>query len=1033
MSASSHGMIAWMARNGVTANLLMIVLVLGGFYASTQIKKEVFPEFSLDMVTVSVTYSGASPADVEQGIVLPIEEALEGVVGIAEINSTASEGSGSVVAELQEDADASSVLQDIQQVVSRIQTFPDDAEQPQVELAKRIREVLDILIYGQTSEWQLRELAETVRDQLLATPGITQVELQGARDYRIYIDVSSAQLQAFGMSLPDLSARVAAAARDVSGGSVDSSSGEILVRVSERRDWAREFAVLPVITTAQGAVVTLGEIATVTEGFDDTQENWALFDGQRAIGIEVYRIGDQTPTSVSDAVHDALAPIQATLPDGVSVMVLDDDADIYRQRLALLLKNAFLGLILVFVLLALFLEFKLAFWVTMGIPISFLGALLFMPGLDVSINMISMFAFIISLGIVVDDAVVAGENIYEYRQQGMSFLDAAIQGARDIAVPITFSVLTNIVAFLPLLFVPGFLGKVWGVIPLVVCTVFAISLIEALFVLPAHLAHSKPLARESRVRRWQQDFSNGFSAWVERVYQPLVERAVEHRYLTLSIGLGALMVVLAYALSGRMGFELMPSVEGDRAEATVVMPDGTTPERVAAAEQVIREAAQRVIDAHGGDTLAYGIYTRVQPTQVRAQVYLTEPDVRPISTAQFASLWREQTPGMPDAQYVRYASTGRGPGGGPGLSLELSHRDESMLEQASARLGDALREFPQVADVDDGVRPGKGQYNVRITEAGKSLGLTAQDVGRQIRASFYGSEVVRQLRGRSEVRVLVRLPQEERNSESAVSELLIQTPDGAFVPLNLVATLERDQADGTIVRRNGRRSLDVSANVEPSSEAPQVLAAVQADTLPQLMADYPGLNFGLSGRQQEMQESLDALGKGFLIALALIYILLAIPFSSYVQPVLVMLAIPFGIFGAVLGHLMMGYSMSLISIMGVIALSGVVVNDSLVMVHYANQRCAAGDSPKLAIVKSGARRFRPIMLTTLSTFGGLAPMIFETSRQARFMIPMAISVGYGILFATAITLILVPCLYMVIEDLRDAARGLMARVLPSAS
>ncbi|WP_083561942.1 efflux RND transporter permease subunit [Oceanococcus atlanticus] len=1027
MSSPTHGMIAWMARNGVTANLLMIVMVFGGFYASTQIKKEVFPEFTLDFVTVSASYPGASPEDVEQGIVLPIEEALEGVVGIKEINATASEGSGSVVAELQEDANASEVLQDIQQVVSRIQTFPADAEQPQVELAKRVRDVLDILIYGQTSEWQLRELAETVRDQLLASPGITQVELQGARDYRIHVDVSSAQLQAFGLSLPALSQRVAAAAQDASGGSVDSSSGEILVRVNERRDWAREFAALPVITAADGAVVTLGEIAAVTEGFDDTQENWAMFDGQRAIGIEVFRIGDQTPTSVSDAVHDALAPIQASLPDGVSVVVLDDDADIYRQRLALLLKNAFLGLILVFTLLALFLEFKLAFWVTMGIPISFLGALLFMPGMAVSINMISMFAFIISLGIVVDDAVVAGENIYEYRQRGLSFLEAAIQGARDIAVPITFSVLTNIVAFLPLLFVPGFMGKVWGVIPLVVCTVFAISLIEALFVLPAHLAHSKPLARESRMRGWQQSFSSGFSAWVERIYQPLVERAVSHRYLTLSIGLGALMIVMSYAMSGRMGFEMMPSVEGDRAEATVVLPEGTPPERVIAAEQALRAAAQEVIDGNGGDRLSHGIYTRVQPSQVRAQVYLTEPGVRPISTAEFARQWREATPGLPDARYIRYASTGRGPGGGPGLSLELTHRDKAILDEASARFGNALREFPQVSDVDDGVRPGKDQFNVRLSDAGRSLGLTAQDVGQQIRAAFYGNEVVRQLRGRSEVRVLVRLPESERNSESAVGDLLIRTPAGTYVPLNLVADLERDQAEGRIVRRNGRRSMEVSANVEPDSEAPQVLAAVQAQTVPQLITDYPGLNIGLSGRQQDMQESLDALGTGFLIALALIYVLLAIPFSSYLQPVLVMLAIPFGIFGAIIGHWMMGYSMSLISIMGVIALSGVVVNDSLVMVHYANQRCAAGDTPFEAIVKSGARRFRPILLTTLSTFGGLAPMIFETSRQARFMIPMAISVGYGILFATAITLILVPCLYMVIEDLRAAGRRVAQR------
>ncbi len=1031
MSAVTTGMIAWMARNGVTANLLMIVMVLGGLYASTQIKKEVFPEFTLDMVTVSVAYPGASPEDVEQGIVLAIEEALQGVVGIKEINATASEGGASVVAELQEDANASDVFQDIQQVVSRIRTFPAATEQPRVELVKRVRDVLDILIYGQTSEWQLRELAETVRDQLLASPGITQVELQGARDYRIHVDISSAQLQAYGLSLPELSQRVAAAAVDASGGRVDTRSGEILVRVNERRDWAREFAVLPVITTADGAVVNLGEIAKVSEGFDDTQDNWALFDGQRAIGIEVFRIGAQTPTSVSDAVHEALAPIQATLPDGVNVVVLDDDADIYRQRLSLLLKNAFLGLILVFTLLALFLEFKLAFWVTMGIPISFLGALLFLPGMGVSINMISMFAFIISLGIVVDDAVVAGENIYEYRQRGLSFLDAAIQGARDIAVPVTFSVLTNIVAFLPLLFVPGFMGKIWGVIPIVVCTVFAISLIEALFILPAHLAHSKPLARQSRLRRWQQNISGGFSAWVERVYQPLVERAVRHRYTTLSLGLGALMIVMAYPLSGRMGFDMMPSVEGDRAQATVMLPAGTPPERVAAAEQAIREAAQAVIDNNGGEALAYGIYTRVQPNRVNAQVYLTEPGRRPISTSDFAAKWRQAMPGLPDAQFVRFESSGRGPGGGPALSLELSHRDVRVLEQASAALGRALQEFPQVSDVDDAVRPGKDQFNIQLTGAGRSLGLTAQDVAQQIRAAFYGNEVLRQQRGRSEVRVLVRLPEAERNSETAIGGLLVRTPAGKYVPLNLVAELERGQADDTIRRRNGRRTVEVSANVEPSSEAPQVVAAVQTEIIPQLMNDYPGLGFGLYGRQQHMQESLDALGSGFLIAMAIIYILLAIPFASYLQPILVMIAIPFGIFGAVLGHLMMGYSMSLISVMGVIALSGVVVNDSLVMVHYANQRCAAGDRPIDAIVKSGARRFRPILLTTLSTFGGLAPMIFETSRQARFMIPMAISVGYGILFATAITLILVPCLYMVIEDLRDLGRRLLQRLVPT--
>lgn len=1013
------GAIAYMTRNPVTANLLMLVLVIGGFYASSQIKKEVFPEFDLDMVSVSVSYPGASPEDVEQGIVLAVEEALQGIDGIKEITASAGEGSASIAAELREDANASDVFQDIQQAVSRITTFPVDAEQAQVSLAKRVRDVLDILVFGDTSEWQLRELAETVRDQLLASPGVTQVELDGARDYRIHIDVSSAQLQAFGLSLPELSAQIAAAAIDASGGSVETRSGDILLRVSERRDWAREFAQIPVISSAGGAVVTLGEVAQVQEGFDETSDGWAQFNGQRAIGIEVFRIGDETPVGVSDAVHAALDPIRASLPDGVDMVVLDNDADIYKARLQLLLKNAFLGLLLVFALMTLFLEFKLAFWVVMGIPISFLGALLFMPATDISINIISMFAFIISLGIVVDDAVVAGENIYEYRQRGLSFLDAAIQGGRDIAVPITFSVLTNIVAFLPLAFVPGFLGKLWGVIPVVVGIVFTISLFEALFILPAHLAHTRPLARESRLRQWQQAFSRGFSAWVVRVYQPLVLRAVHHRYLTISIGVGLLMIVLSYAMSGRMGFDLMPQVEGDTADATIALPSGTPPDRLAAAEARIREAAQQVVEGNGGEALSYGVYTSVRPGQIRARVYLTEPEIRPISTAEFVEQWREATGSLADARYIRFASTGRGPGGGANLSLELSHREVSLLNKASSALALALEEFPSVSDIDAGFDRGKTQFNIRMTDAGRSLGLTAQDLATQIRAAFYGREVLRQQRGRSEVRVLVRLPEDERSSESAIDEMLVRTPAGTYVPLNLVASLERGKAYDTISRRNGRRTTQVSANVNPSDAAGQIVAAVQNEIVPQLMLDYPGLSLGLEGRQQDMQESLAALGGGFLVAMAIIYVLLAIPFASYLQPLLVMAAIPFGIFGAILGHLMMGYSMSVISMMGVIALSGVVVNDSLVMVHYANRCRAAGESAMDAIVHSGARRFRPILLTTLSTFGGLAPMIFETSRQARFMIPMAISLGYGILFATAITLILVPCLYMVIEDLRD--------------
>lgn len=1019
MSRTRRGPIAWMTRNGVTANLLMIVLLVGGFFSSLQIKKEVFPEFSLDLVSVTVGYPGASPEDVEQGIVLVVEEALQGIDGIEEITSTANEGSARIRAELTTDADPNTVFQDIQQAVSRINTFPEDAEQPNIALAKRVRSVLTLLLYGSTSELVLKQLAETVRDQLLAAPGVTQVELQGARDYRIHIDISTARLQAHGLTLRQVADRLGNSAIDSSGGSLETRGGEILVRVAERRDWAREFAALPIITAADGTVVRLGEIATVREGFDETQDIGASFNGLPAIGLQVFRIGDQTPTGVSEAARAALEGIRGTLPEGVNAAVLNDQSEIYQQRLQLLMKNAFIGLILVFALMALFLEFKLAFWVTMGIPISFLGAMLFLPAMDASINMVSMFAFIVSLGIVVDDAVVVGENIYEYRQRGMSFMEAAIEGARDVAVPVTFSILTNVVAFSPLLFVPGFLGKIWGVIPLVVCTVFIISLVESLIILPAHLAHSKPLKKGSRLREWQQRFSAGFSEWVINRYQPVVERAVAHRYLSVAIGVAALMVVIAYAASGRMGFELMPSVEADLAEATAELPVGTPTDRIWAVADELRKSAEAVIEANGGEDLATGIYTRITENQIRLQVFLTDAAVRPISTSTVTNLWRKQTPPIADLQFVRFASDSGGPGGGPALTIELSHRDVAVLDRASAALAEVLEEFPNVSDVDDGFQRGKTQFNVTLRDAGRSLGLSARDIAAQVRAAFFGAEVLRQQRGRNEVRVLVRLPKSERAQSGDVNSLLIRTPAGTYVPLSTVAEVDIGHAYDTISRRDGRRTVQVSGNVSPRSAANQIVATVEAENLPRLQADFAGLSYSLEGRQAAMIDAVRALGLGFLLAMGVIYLLLAIPFASYVQPAIVMFAIPFGVFGAIIGHLLMGYPLSIISMMGVIALSGIVVNDSLVMVHYANQRRSAGDTPFEAIVHSGARRFRPIMLTTLSTFGGLAPMIFETSRQARFMIPMAISVGYGILFATAVTLVLVPCLYMIVEDIRD--------------
>ncbi len=1030
-----RGPIAWMVHNRVTPNLLMLFLVLGGLFMTSRIKQEVFPEYDLDRVTVSVSYPGASPEEVEQGIILAVEEAIRGIDGVKELQATAAEGNGRVNAELLEGIDQQRVYQDIKQEIDRITTFPDDAEEPQVTLATRRREVLNLQFYGDVSETALRETVEQVRDRLLQTPEITQVELDGARDYEVLVYVSRENLRAFSLTLADVAARISASSIELPGGTVETSGGDILLRVKDRRDWGREFAGIPIITTADGSVVTLGDIASVKEGFEDADRQ-AFFNGKRSMGMEIYRIGDQTPIGVSDAVRKTMVGIEADLPDAIDWTINNDRSDIYRQRLELLLKNAFIGLTLVLIVLSLFLEFKLAFWVTMGIPISFLGGLLFLPVMGVSINMISLFAFIVALGIVVDDAIIAGENIYEYRQKGMNFAQAAIAGARDVSSPIAFSILTNVVAFLPLYFIPGTIGKVWQVIPLVVITVFLISWVECLVILPAHLAHtkSKPTSRlTARLHEWQQGFSRLVLRFIDKVYGPALDFCLRWRALTVAVGLATLLLIGSYALSGRIGMILMPRVEADLALVTAVLPVGSAADKAVALQKQLVDAMKEVAAENGGDRLLEGILSQIDENQVVVRAYLTKPGVRPMNTAQVAGLWREKTGTPIGLDSLRFESDRGGPGSGAALTVELSHRDIAILDQASAALAERLDEFANIKDVDDGYTPGKQQFDFRIKPEGQSLGLTAREVARQVRNAFSGAAALKQQRGRNEVTVRVRLPETQRASEYDVEQLMIRTPAGTFVPLVDIAEMERGRAYTTITRRDARRTVTVSANVEPIGETGPILATLNSTILPQLARDYPGLSYGYEGRQADFKESLQSLIGGFALAMLGIYFLLAIPFKSYTQPLIVMVAIPFGMIGAVLGHLFMGYNLSLMSMMGIVALSGVVVNDSLILIDYANRRRSGeGEPPLTAIHSAGKRRFRPIILTTLTTFGGLAPMIFETSRQARFMIPMALSLGFGILFSTVVTLVLVPCLYMIIEDGKTRLGGLLGKSAPPA-
>ncbi len=1030
------GPIAFMARNPVAANLAMVFLILGGLFAVNFITQELFPDVTPDIVTVSVPYPGASPEEVEQGIVLAVEEAVMGLDNVKEITSSASQGVGTVRVEMFSGGNLDKMLQDVKSQVDRITTFPVDAEDPIISIASRRRQVIDMVVYGDIPMESLREITEQVRDRLLQHPRISQTDLTGARNFEIAVEVPFENLRRYNLTMTDVARRLNAASIEMPGGGLDTPSGEILVRMNERRQLGREFALTPIITGPDGTEVLLEDIAVIRDSFVEGGVT-PRYNDLPALRVNVYRIGDETPIQVSNAVYELLPELRSMLPPGVDIDIRNDRAENYRDRVNLLLKNGTIGLILVLIILGVFLELRLAFWVMMGIPISFMGTLLLMPFFDASLNMISLFAFIIALGIVVDDAIVVGENIYYHHQRGNKLQRAAIIGAREMSMPVTFSILTNIVAFMPMFFVPGVAGRVFSNIPLVVILAFSLSLLESLFILPAHLGHHKARKRyglSKKIYNGQQFIGIRFAKWIHNSYQPWLNKVLKHRYVALSVALSVLILAFAYAASGRMGFSMFPRVESDFARGFVSLPFGSPESKTEDVMNTLFLGAQQVIEECDCPELVVGIYASQGWEGVNTAVvwvYLAEPSIRDsiMSTNEFVQRWRETVGRIPEAEQVRFESDFGGPGAGRALSVELSHRDVAVLQAASAGLAQELENFPIVSDIVEGYAPGKRQVDFTLKPEAKSLGLTAMDIARQMRSAFYGAEVSRQQRGRHEIRTVVRLPRNERDSEYFLEEFLVRTPNGRDVPLREVADYSYGRAYTSIERRDGRRIVQVMADVTPRDEANQVVNALLSEQLPELEARYPGLTWSLAGQQADIQDSMISLYQGFGLALLAIYALLAIPFKSYVQPLIVMMGIPFGIIGAVIGHIIMGYGLSVISMMGIIALSGVVVNDSLVLINHANRlREKYPDmTARFAATKAAVQRFRPIILTTLTTFFGLTPMMFERSRQARFLIPMAISLGWGILFATMITLILVPCLYLAVEDvakvLKDTKRA----------
>ena len=1031
------GPVAWMTQNSVAANLLMMMLLIGGAMMISNLKQEVFPEVELDTVSVTIAYPGASPAEVEQGTILAIEEAVRDVEGIKEITSTANEGSGMVYAELILGTDPDEALNDIKSSVDRITSFPGDSERPVISLLDNKRAVVSIIVAGDYDEGTIKGLSERVREDLLARDDITVVEVTGLRDPEISVEIPQEKLRLYNLTLDQVATSISQASVELPGGGIKTSSGEVLLRTTERREVGSEFDDIIVLSQPDGTNVTIDDLGEVKDTFQEVDQ-FLKYRGKPAAQVTVYRVGKQTPIEISNAVKDYLENNRQNFPEGVELAMWDDRSEIYRDRISLLLRNAFQGLILVLIVLGLFLEIRLAFWVTLGIPISFLGAILFMPMMDVSLNMISLFAFILTLGIVVDDAIVVGEAVFKHRKDGMGPLEAAIAGAKEVAVPVIFSVLTTVIAFSPLLFVPGTRGKFFKVIPLVVIPILLLSLVESLLILPSHLSHHTPPSKKGllgMINSAQQWFSDKVEAGIENYYQPLVKASIHQRYLTISIGVACLILTVGAIGGGLVKFTFFPKIEGDVVTANIELPFGTS---AAKTEEVLDRVVAGLdetfeksggFDAIGRGTLAeLGAIGRNGSSNpgipssgshvASVRVFLKPMDERNIGTAEFAKVWRDIVGEVPGVESMTFEYN-TGPGGGKPVDVEISHPDMEVLQAAATDVAEKLTDYQGVMDINDGFALGKEQLDFQLKPAARSLGLTEFGLARQLRSAFYGAEAVRQQRGRDEIRVFVRRPLSERQSEFAIETLLIRTPQGGEIPLAEAAEIKRGRAYTSIIRQNGRRLVHVTADIDTKvTTANDVIPNLREEVLPKIKANYPGLSFSFGGESRDQAESMGALGSGLAFALLVMFGLMAIPFRSYVQPLIVMSAIPFGVVGAVLGHVLMDYSISLISVMGIVALSGVVVNDSLVLVDAVNQYRRTGMDLFEAIVTGGVRRFRPILLTTLTTFFGLMPMMLETSTQARFLIPMAISLGFGILFVTVITLILVPVLYMIVEDIR---------------
>jgi multidrug efflux pump subunit AcrB len=1019
------GIIAWFALNPVAANLLMIFIFLVGGTSAMNIQRTVNPKIETNIITINMAYPGAAPEEIEQGIILKIEESLKDIESITKVESTANESAGSLTITVHEDFDVLAVMDEVKSAVDSVSSFPEQSEKAVIKQLRLRDHAINVQVYGNMDEAGLKAFAEEVKTELLQDPDISYAEIFGSRNYEIAIEVTEMTLRKYKLTLDQVAQAIRQSSVDLPGGSVKTENGEIMLRTKGQAYQQHDFEKVVLISYPDGTRLTLGDIATIDDGFVETQ-GFAMFDGKFSMSITVYTVGDQDAITVSRAGKKYVAQKQKELPPGVYIDYWADITYYLEGRLDMMLKNLALGALLVFLVLAFFLEIKLAFWVMAGLPVCFLGTFILMPleAIDTSLNMISLFGFILILGIVVDDAIIIGESAYSATEEKGHSVDNVIEGTKRVATPATFGVLTTIVAFMPTLFTEGVFSTFPEALGWVVIFCLIFSLIESKWILPAHLAHSKPstdgiLGAINKIPAKNNQLLNRF---VQAYYLPFLMKCVRQRYITFAIFIAMLILVAGLVAGGVVRYVLVPSIPGDFLKTDLEMVEGTPDwQTLEAHEHIINslyELDARYKTDTGNETglvshiFSWGYDGRFSSSMME----LTKSEDRSLSSNEISEEWRELVGDIPGAKVL--AISNMEGMGGPAVAFKLIGNNFDQLKAAGAELEQKLATYNGVYDIRNSASAVKDEITLAIKPNAEALGITLADLGTQVRHAFYGAEAQRLQRSTNEIKVMVRYPKSERSAVASLEDMYIRTPQGIEVPFSSVAEIKVAPGYSKTTRINGERAIKISTELDKTiSEPSAVVDDIKKNFMPDLQSRYPGISYKLDGESEESSKLFTSLFTGFALALLGIYALLAVPLKSYLQPLIIMGVIPFGIIGAVVGHIIIDIPFDMMSFFGIIALSGVVVNDSLIMVDFVNRATATGVDKIEAVINSGAIRFRAILITSLTTFFGLLPMLVEDSLQAQQVVPMAASLGFGIIFATVITLLLVPCLYIVLDDL----------------